>query len=424
MFVSQPSRPTRRQMLKRSAAAVLGTSIPWFQALKSHAAMAASGGHRPAKACILLWMNGGPSQAHTFDCKPTDEAKPIPTSVPGIHISEYLPKLADQMPHLALLRTMSHGNFDHQGATFLMQTGYKRNEGGLQHPSLGAIVSHAVGHPNAELPNFVSLGPPQNAKGTGGHLGPRYSPFRLLPGQAIPDLHPIGEHAEANHPARTDLLSQMNKSFLTGRPAPGVAGHDSSLEQAVRIMQTAKTQAFDLDDEPASVRDAYGDSIFGRGCLLARRLVEAGVPFVSVGMRNVGNDWDTHQNTSPRIKELCQELDPAFATLLADLHERGLLDSTLIVWTGEFGRSRNGVEHNNRLWSAALAGGGLKTGQAIGDTGATGKEIVDGRRISPADFFATICAALGIDPHEEYLVRDRPFPRVAHEAQIVRELFY
>lgn len=419
---------SRRDLLRFSAASVLGASVPWFDRLQAYAAEQTAPGKKPPKQCIVLWMGGGASQAHTFDVKPTDQVKTIKTSVPDIQISEYLPQLAQQMQNLTLLRTMSHGNFDHEGAQWLMSTGFKKNEGGLTYPGLGAIISGLRGPSSNELPDNISIdtGALGKMRDGAGYLGPQFNPLRVVPGQAIPDLQSITETSAEQRVSRLKALQEINQSFIQHNHAGVPGGHEVAFSQALRLMQTTKTKAFELDEESATTQEAYGKGGFGRGCLLARRLIETGVPFVSVNMRSSVNnaDWDTHQNTPQRIKELCAEMDPAFAMLLKDLKERGLLDSTLVLWIGDFGRSRNGVEHNNKLWTAAIAGAGLKTGLAIGDTGETGKTIAAGRKISPADLFATALKALELDPTHEFTARgDRPVPAVNKSARIIEELF-
>jgi hypothetical protein len=406
----------RRDFLKLSAAGVLGGSASgWFGLLADRAARAATAGARP-KSCILLWMAGGPSQAHTFDLKPGGNYKPLPTAVPGIQISEHLPQLAGQMKHLALLRGMRTGDGNHRTATYLMHTGFRQGSGGGQaHPSLGAVVAADRGRPEFELPNFVAVG---NTLGPG-YLGPKYSPLLVNDFErGLPDLQSYAGRNDVDDKA--SLVEELDRAFLSDYGADSTRAHQASFRKALQLMHSDKTRAFELGREPDKVRDAYGRNRFGQGCLLARRLVETGVPFVEVTQPG----WDTHQAAATRVKTLSQALDPAFATLVADLKDRGLLDTTLVIWMGEFGRSPGtGSQHYARAWTTVLAGGGVKTGQVIGSTDAKGADVRD-RPVTSADFMATVCRALGIDTTRPFTARGgRPMPKVEKDAKPVAQLF-
>jgi len=418
---------SRRDLFKLSLAGALTPAVSWFDLLRASAEQSAAAGRAPAKQCILLWLGGGPSQAHSFDPKPGEHVDLIDTSVPGLQFSEYVPQLARRMQHLVLLKTMNHGNFGHGDAVIWMQTGYKTRDGGVEHPSLGSRVAHALGKADAELPSYIVVDPSQ-AEGIysigAGHLGPRYNPLKVTTGQPIPNLQPTGDLTANDVADRATLVERMNQAFLQHNHSGTAAGHQNSLAQALKIMRTSKTRAFNLDEEPDKVQDRYGKDRMGRGCLLARRLIEAGVPFVSAHIVDgKGNGWDTHMDAPNRNKELFQNLDVCFSALLDDLHDRGLLDSTLVICMGEFGRSRNGVEHNNKMWTAVLAGGGLKTGQAIGHTGADGKTLTEYRPIRPCDLFATVLKTLGIDHKQDYTIRGgRPVGIVDPTARLIDEV--
>jgi len=414
MLANQPL--SRRDWLKLSALGVLGASASgWFGLLADRARAAAREGVKH-KSCILLWMQGGPSQAHTFDVKPGGDYKPIATAVPGIQISEHLPKVAQQMKSMVLLRGMKTGDGNHNTATYLMHTGFRKNSGGgLTNPSLGAMVAHDLGQKGFELPNFVAVG---NALGPG-YLGPKYAPLIVNDfNKGLPDLRPFTDQADVD--ARASLVEELNKAFLEDYEAPSTKAQATAFQRAVSLMHSGKTKAFELGDEPAAVRDAYGKGRFGQGCLLARRLVEAGVPFVEVAL----GGWDTHSGAPRRVQALSEQLDPAMGTLLADLKDRGLLDTTLVIWMGEFGRSpNNGSAHFARAWTTVLAGAGLKTGQVVGHTGPKGTDVQD-RPISAADFMATVCKALGIDYTKNYTARNgRPMAKVDRGAKPVAEVF-
>jgi hypothetical protein len=388
---------SRRDWLKLSAAGVSAVSLSgWLQVLASRAAQTPT----KHKSCILLWMDGGPSHKDTFDLKPGTkdggEFKPISTAVPGIQISEHFPKFAQVMNHAAILRGMSTSEGAHPRAKYYLHTGYKEGQGGLNYPSLGSLVSAEIGKPDGPMPNYVSIG----ARSYGaGFLGIHHAPLLVAdPARGVENLKPLvnGSHFDD----RLGLLHEMESAFYREYKAEASADHWTTYQRAVTLMQSKEAKAFDLSLEPSSVRQAYGSSRFGDGCLLARRLVEAGVSFVEVTL----GGWDTHQNNFERVKQLSQQCDPAMAALVNDLKQRGLLDSTLIVWMGEFGRTprinqrgaKPGRDHYPRAWSSVLIGGGIKGGQVIGKTDKEGATVVE-RPISALDFLATICELLGIN---------------------------
>jgi hypothetical protein len=418
---------SRRELMKLSAAGVVGFSASgWLERL---AAQTATNPQR-RRSCILLWMTGGPSQTDTFDMKPGHrnggEFREIATSVPGIRISEHLPQLARQMHDMVLVRSMSTREGDHGRGTFYLHTGYLP-QGPIQYPTLGSLVSKELGAEDAPLPNFVNIAPSRifsPAAFTSGFLGPQYAPLMVAdqgnnqfgfqqPGQQpntrdalrVQDLAPPREITRAQEDARIGLLEQLERDFNERHPSVSPRSHRTAYDRAVRLMRTAASTAFNLDDEPAGLRDRYGRGLFGQGCLLARRLVERGVPFIEVnlgGFNPGAPNWDTHGNNFPIVRQLSQELDAAWGTLMTDLRERGLLDSTLIVWMGEFGRTPdiqgNGRNHFANAWTTVLAGGGIRGGQVVGRTSADGQRVESDRSTSCPDFIATVCLALGIDP--------------------------
>jgi hypothetical protein len=413
---------SRRDFCRLSAAGVTSLS-GWLPVL---AARAAATGVKH-KACILLWMEGGPSQKDTFDMKPgtkyAGEFRPIATSVPGIQISEHFPQFARLMQHAAILRGMSTGEGAHERARIYLHTGYKPGVGGLTYPSLGAIVSAELGREDAPLPNFVSVG---NRSYGAGFLGPHHQPLIVSdPVRGVENLRPAVAAGEFG--GRVGLLEEMERGFLRTHPAPAANEHHTTYARAVHLMRSREARAFDLDREPAAVREAYGKTKFGDGCLLARRLVEAGIPFVEV----TSGGWDTHQDNFARVKKLSAQVDPALSALVRDLKDRGLLDSTLVVWMGEFGRTpkinargaKPGRDHYPKAWTTVLAGGGLKGGQVVGRTDREGVEVVE-RKVSAVDFLATVCQALGIDYQKQNQTPiGRPIRIVDKGAQPVQELF-
>jgi hypothetical protein len=442
------ARLSRREVMKLAAAGVLGYSQSgWLEALAAETA-----GHpQRRRSCILLWMNGGPSQMDTFDLKPGHANggpyREIATSVPGIRISEHLPRLARNMQHMAIIRSMSTREGDHGRATFYLRTGYLP-QGPVQYPTLGSLVSKELGSEEAAMPNFVSVSPfrqfNQAAFGPG-FLGPRYAP--LLVGESgngfvqqgvdnyqqnlrVADLEAPADLPRSQFDARISLLQGMEQDFVSRHPGLAPQSHRTAYERAVRLMRTAAAAAFNLDEEPAQLRDAYGRNTFGQGCLLARRLVQRGVPFVEVSLGSFqGNiNWDTHAQNFNGVRTLSQILDPAWATLMEDLRDRGLLESTLIVWMGEFGRTprinnNQGRDHYPNAWSAVLAGGGIRGGRVFGRTSPDGMTVEADHPTSVPDLLATVCGALGIDHTKQNMSNvSRPIRIVDVAARPIREL--
>ena len=395
-------------MLRRDFIKAAGLSLGaashsgWLPTLAARAA----GEGAPRKACIVLWMTGGPSHLDTFDLKPDARAevrgefRPIATSAPGIQVSEHFPRFARLLQHGAILRGMCTPEADHQLASYHLHTGYQTRAGGIAFPALGSIASQELGRGEFPLPNYAVLGPgPHDGLGAG-FLGTRHQPL------FVPDPTHGVDNLAANVDAgrfqrQFQLLGELERSFYQAYQAPAGQAHTTTLESSVRMMRAREVQAFELARETETTRDRYGRTSFGQGCLLARRLVEVGVPFVEVNM-GLGNDgWDTHVNNFPRTRTLSAQADAGMSALIEDLRDRGRLDSTLVVWMGEFGRSPQittggGRNHHPRAWSTVLAGGGIRGGQVIGRTDATAAAVAE-RPISVVDFMATICRILGID---------------------------
>ncbi len=343
----------RRDWLKLSAAGMLsGATVPWFESLASAAI------DRPrGKSCILLWMDGGPSQQHTFDPKPTGEFKATSTSVPGIQIVEQLPQLAQCMEDMAIVRSMSTEITGHYDAKYFLHTGYKRTTA-FEHPSIGSIASSQIGLPDDDMPAFVTIDAGFD-KGNGGrlyrsvpaYLGPDHAPLAVPdPSQGLENLAASSSRLDG----RLKLLSRGEQRFAKEFALPAVRAKQSAFDRAVRLMRSNRSKAFRLDEEPANIREAYGDHRFGRSCLLARRLVEAGISFVEIFHRG----WDDHEGAAKRIAARAPWMDAGMAALIRDLKHRGMLDDTLVVWMGEFGRSPgSGSGHFPKAWSMVFAGG-------------------------------------------------------------------
>lgn len=415
---------SRRDLLKLSALGALSAPASgWLDILATRAAAQSSGSQAKHKSCILLFMTGGPSHIDTFDPKPqnkTSELKPIATSVGGIQLCEALPRVAKVAGDLAFLRGMSTSEGSHGRARYYMHTGYREGVGGVVHPSLGAITSRVLGSEEDELPNFVSIGGQSFGSG---YAGPLHAPVEVGdPAKGIENLKP--NDAMAAFDRRVGLLEEIEKGFVDRVQTPSALAHQATYKRAAQLMHSQKAKAFDITQESAETRELYGRSRFGDGCLLARRLVEHGVSFVEV---NLGG-WDTHRDNAGRIKTLCGELDPAFGGLVTDLKRRGMLDTTLVVWMGDFGRTphvgkQGGRDHYPRAWTSVLAGAGIKAGQAVGRTDKDGGTVEEGR-VTAVDFMATVCTALGIDYKKNFYSRDgRPMRIVDKNEKVVKELF-
>jgi uncharacterized protein (DUF1501 family) len=423
--MSSASRVSRRDWIKLAASGVVGFSTSgWFGALADEAAK----NPQRKRSCILLWMNGGPSQLDTFDLKPGTEHggpfKEIDTNVPGIKISEHLPKIAQHADQMAIIRSMSTKEADHGRATYQMRTGHLAG-GPVHYPTMGSVFSKELEKEGAALPNFVSIAPYRffsPAAYGPGFLGPQYAPLVVgetaqsiipIPGQQQPNYEDALKVVDIDLPtgvdderagARARLLGEMQDDFLAKRSAAAAQSNRSAYKGALALMRSPDTKVFDLSDEPKELRDRYGRNMFGQGCLLARRLVEKGVPFIEVSLSTVGNlalGWDTHINNFDGVKRLSEVLDPAWSTLMDDLKDKGLLDSTMIVWMGEFGRTpkingNKGRDHWANSWTTVLAGGGIKGGQVIGKTSDDGMSVTE-RPVVVEDFLATVGLGLGID---------------------------
>jgi hypothetical protein len=392
-----PCGLSRRNFLRMTTAGIGGACLSgWMNVLATHAAQTGA----KTKSCILLFMDGGPSHKDTFDLKPGTkdggDFKPIATNVPGIQISEHFPRLAKLMNHAAIVRGMSTGEGAHGRAKYFMHTGYREGVGGLTYPSIGSVVSAELGRPDFPAPNFVTIG---NRSYGAGYLGAKHQPIIINdPARGVENLKPLV--SETHFEGRVDLLKEMESAFYRDYKVDSAGAHDTTYGRAVTLMKSKEAKAFDIALESEATRKAYGSTKFGEGCLMARRLVEVGVPFVEVSL----GGWDTHQDNFDRVKSLSGTVDPAMSQLITDLHDRRLLDSTLIVWMGEFGRTpkinsrgaKPGRDHYPRAWSLVMAGGGIKGGQVVGKTDAEGATVTD-QKVSGIDFMATVCKALGID---------------------------
>ena len=377
-----------------------------------------------AKHCIVLFMSGGASQLDTFDPKPgTQNGGPfaaIPTSANGIQVSEHLPNVAEQAHHLSIIRSMVSREGNHERARYLLHTGYAPG-GAVRHPTLGSITSHYLEDELLDLPSCVNINSPTYS---GGFLGAAHDPFVIKnPMEPVEDISYPPQMDTHRFKERLKMLRTVEKDFIAKRTGRSTEAHEAIYKKADELINSPKIDAFRLDEEPLAVREAYGTNRFGQGCLMARRLVEAGVKFVEVSL----DGWDTHENNFDRTKDLLDMVDPAFAMLLKDLSERDLLKETLVLWLGEFGRTprindNDGRDHHTNGWSAVVAGGGTRGGQVVGGTNEDGSEVVSGA-VGVPDLFASLCFALGIDGNEENYSRSGRPIRVVNDGSVVEELF-
>jgi hypothetical protein len=314
-----------------------------------------------------------------------------------------------------------------------MLTGHRPGQEGVNYPSVGSLFAKELGDTANDLPPYISISPFQLGDSAGpGFLGPNYAPLIVTGDSSDPEaranltvenLRPPAGVSKGSLDKRFEISKFLQDDFSKRTKSPSTSTYQANFERARRMIESNAKGAFRLDEEPAALRDRYGRSRFGQGCLLARRLVERGVAFVEVTLEG----WDTHVDNFAAVKRLCEVLDPAWSSLLDDLRDRRLLDSTLIVWMGEFGRTpkinpANGRDHFPDAWSAVLGGAGIKGGQVVGDTGPGGAEVT-ARPVKIADYYATLCAGIGIDPERENISPEgRPIPLVDREGRVVSEI--
>ena len=417
-----PRDLSRRKFIQVGLSGLIG-AIAWKHACFS--AVAGSAKPRPlAEHCIVMFMNGGPSQLDTFDPKPNSvnggTFKAIKTNVPDLQFAETLPLLAEQAHHLTVIRSMVTQEGNHERARYLLHTGYAPT-GVVKHPTLGSLISHYLGNESFELPHCININSPGY---NSGFLNAAHDPFvvnNLM--KPIDDIDYPAQMDAHRFQQRLQMLQNLEKDFLLDRAGRSAEAHQAVYNKANKLINSVRKKAFELHEEPIALREAYGMNQFGQGCLMARRLVEQGVKFIEVSL----DGWDTHSDNFSRVGNLMNVIDPAFATLIDDLSERELLDKTLVVWLGEFGRTPKinkdeGRDHFPNGWSMVLAGGGVRGGQAIGATDKDGTKVL-GNSISVQDMLASLCFALGIDHNlENHSRAGRPI-RVVNEGNVIQPLF-
>ena len=401
---------TRREALKRGLLGAAGLALidPF-----SHKARPASLNPR-ARSVIQIWMWGGPSHLDTFDPKPDAGydycgpfKKPIPTNVDGIQICEMLPLLAQQADKYSIIRSMTHGINSHETASYMVQTGHK--PGRLVYPCVGAVVSLFKGYDHGYkgiVPPYIVLTQPQGRFSEAGFLGPRYKPFATGgdPNQTIFAVEGIVARgiSDSRQRSRRQLLHTLDSLGKAMPQNPHFKRLDLCEQKAYDIMFGEGRKLFDLSEEKDEIRERYGRNTFGQSCLMARRLVENDVPYITINYKG----WDTHKQHFEAMRRKLPEMDAGFAMLLQDLADRGLLDSTIIWWSGEFGRGpkiqwdspwNGGRSHYGKCFSAVVAGGGFKGGHVVGASNENGTEVAE-RPVYPQDLIGSMYELLGIDP--------------------------
>jgi len=411
---------TRRSLIKGMLTTAGGLAVANWGAL-THSQTIAAEAKRSGKRCIMLYMEGGASQIDTFDMKlgrPTaGPFRSIKTSASGIDVCEYLPKIAKHADKLAIIRSMRTKSVDHGIGGYHMHTCYPSSEK-FPHAEIGAMIAKYCENPESDLPSFIKIGGGSGVYGAG-YLGPQYEPLVLaddgkLPGFANPSVSPEIQGR------RGELLSFMEHRFAENRSGEPFAAHRSAELRTIRLMRARK--AFDVADEWNKARDRYGNTQFGRGCFTAVKLVEAGVPFIEIGQ----GGWDSHNDNFPVHKANLSVLDPAWASMLQDLQDRGLLQDTLVVWTSEFGRTpaingQGGRDHFGRAWTVVLAGGGIKGGQHYGASNQDGFEVED-KPVDEGAYFATIYKTMGVDHRAVHYLGARPIWATPKGSEPISEL--
>jgi hypothetical protein len=407
---------SRREALRCGLVAAAGLFLADRTGLSRLSAAEPAKGRARAKAVIQIWMWGGPSHLDTFDPKPEAGndycgplTSPIATNVDGIRICELLPLLARQADKYSIIRSMTHGVNAHETASYIVQTGRMPGDR-LVYPCVGAVVSLFKGYDagyKGLIPPYIVLTEPQGRFSEAGFLGSRYKPFAtggdpartpfVVEGVVAPGI------SDKRQQDRRELLGRLNTLGQVMAGDPDLAASDQAQTQAYDLILGDGAKVFDLAQEKPETREAYGPNTFGQSCLMARRLVERGVPYVTINYKG----WDTHKQHFQAMRRQLPQMDKGMSALLQDLSDRGLLDSTIVWWTGEFGRSPKirwdppwdgGRDHYGKVFSAVVAGGGFKGGCVVGSSDEKGEEVKE-RPVYPVDLIASMYELLGIDPN-------------------------
>jgi hypothetical protein len=427
-FCGSPEHAVSRRGFLTSLAALAGTAacsdMTALQVLGSPAL--ANELRAQQKRVIMLWLAGGASQLETFDPKPGVPTggpfQSIQTSTPGIRISELMPKMAARLKDTCIIRSLNTRNADHGSAAKIMMRG-RMGEPSVDYPDLGAVMAREMGQEGSQVPDYVSFYTATEgrnmAPGHAGFLGARYGSMDLTTSMVPENIRRV-QISDLDHRERAELRNQLSGMFERGRTSSSLDSHNQAYRRVTGLM--ANEQLFDIEREPLRVRQRYGPTLFGRQALAARRLCEAGVPFVRVGRAW----WDTHAQNFESHQEMVPELDHVMSTLLDDLEERGLLRNTLVITLAEFGRTPNinstvGRDHFASAWSTTLSGCGIRGGSVYGRSDAAGQRVADGE-INAARLFATIYRALGINHTKNYYLGARPIPLTDPGTEPIREV--
>lgn len=408
---------SRRRFLGAAGGTFLGLQVSQLLALAGTSHKAS------AEHVILFWNGGGMSHIDTFDPKPGRETQgefePIKTSVAGIQISEIFPTLAKQMKHFALIRSIHGTNGDHGRATYQLQTSYNSSPN-LQHPGIGSVVAHqrkSLG----DLPAYITI---SGLAPKAGYLGQRCEAYFVgRPGEKDPYLSFPAGISQVRGNKRLEILQRVNERQGQNLPPEETGASQTSLTDAVRLMRSPALEAFEVQKEKPEVLERYGDTDFGRGALLARRLIDKGVRFVQI---NRGG-FDTHANNFPAMRNHGEVMDPALASLIEDLAASGKLEKTLVLTLSEFGRTpkinnTDGRDHHPNVFSCLIAGGGIKGGQVIGSSDEDGFGPKD-RPVKVPEIHASVCHALGIDPNFEVMTSLQRPMKLVDNGKPIMELF-
>lgn len=432
--------PTRRAFMATMAKAAFGLSLVpalgQFGQLSAADPVKADAGKdavppapkrkKPASKCIYLYMAGGMSQIDTFDPKPGSRSqgplKAVNSKADGVQLGELMSRTAEQMKHAVAIRSITSNQGAHEQASYFMRTSYAPINT-TRHPCLSAWSNFFQAKPNETLPGGIMIAGGGDHPGCG-FLESKFSPLPVGdPNRGVTNIHPPKGVDLKEMRNRLDVLGALNQKFYKSYELKSMQGHEDMYFDAVKLMASKDIEAFDISKEPADVKAKYGDNGFGRACLLARRLVEKGVRFIDVSH----GGWDTHDDNFARLKDTAGALDMGLSSLISDLSSRGLLEDTLICVVSEFGRTpdinkTNGRDHFPKCFSAFLAGGGLKGGQAYGKTNNDGNDIVE-NKIGIPDLNATIAYGLGLPIDKVITSPDgRPFT-IAHKGKPLVDLF-
>jgi uncharacterized protein (DUF1501 family) len=417
-----PAGMNRRHFMSHlaGAAALAGPATAFTNSLLANA----TDMKKRHKSAILLWMGGGPSTMDIWDLKPGSPTggpfKQISTSADGIAICEHMPLMAKQMHHMSIVRSMSTREADHMRGRYYMHTGYVPNPN-VEHPGYGSVIAHELAEKvsGLEIPPFVSVG--SGSVGPG-FLGMTWAPFVVDSNGNVRNLDMGIDPARLAQ--RLEMLATIENKFIGEKRGGSAEDHKKVIEKTVSLMTSKQMDAFKVMKEPKEVQDRYGTTGFGRGCLLARRLVEAGVPFVEVDL----GGWDNHADIFPTLSNRkLPELDKAMSALVSDLADRGLLDDTAIIWMGEFSRTPTinagaGRDHWARSWSVVVGGAGFKRGVVVGETSSDGKEVV-GEAYSSQDVMASVLKSLGISLETTFTAKNGRPMKIANAGKVIKELF-